>query len=339
VFAGTCVALTLLLALPLGVMVFAYGTLVGTAKIAIWAALAQTFWQCQETVRRTLFARGGYARALPGDIISYLGQAAIIALLAFSGHASVSYALIAIAVTSLAACLIQARQLRIKLGTFAEAYRTSELFFRMGRWVLVANLSTLVSGVCCTFSLARTHGQDKVGQFFAVLNLLRLANPVLIALSSLIIPAVALAASKHGTKNLREAIRVTERHTIHGLLLLTPYWLILLILPQHALRIFYPHRPDYYGLGFELRLLVLNYIVQLVVVVLGAMLNGFNRSRRVLAAQLLGTAASALVTIPLIFVDGLRGLLIGTVISNSVIAISLVYLLYRLHRQLARETA
>ena len=53
----------------------------------------------------------------------------------------------------------------------------------------------------------------------------------------------------------------------------------------------------------------------------------------------MGTAASASITIPLTIEIGLRGLLLGTLISNTVIAVSLIYLLLRLRRHLATEMA
>ena len=336
-FAGTCVMLTLLLAIPLGVVMFAYGSYIASAKIGLFAVFGQTMWQCQETVRRTLFARGKYANALPGDIVSYLGQATLIGLLAWHGSASVSLAFAMIALTCLAACIIQAVQLRVKLVGIRDSAKYAMSFWRTGRWVLASNMSTLVSSVCCSFCLAHWHGTSDVGVFAAISNLMRPSNPLLIALSTLIVPAVALAASKHGQNNLREALRVTRKHTLQGLALLAPYWLILLLVPNLAIRLLYPHQPIYHGHGFELRLFVASYVMTTVNVVVAAMLNGFNRSRRALAAQLIGTAASAGITIPLTIHIGLRGLLLGTLISNTVIAMSLIYLLVRLQRHLAGE--
>ena len=80
------------------------------AAIAVWttgrpllipfvvAALA--CWQLQETTRTAFFAHFRQRDALPGDVISYLGQAALLLGLSRTGHLSPASAFLVIALTS-----------------------------------------------------------------------------------------------------------------------------------------------------------------------------------------------------------------------------------------------
>ncbi len=334
-FSGACTILTLLMAIPLGALLIGYGKLNGAAQIAVWAALAQTLWQCQEILRRTMLARGGFARALAGDIISYMGQALLIWLLIWGHTHNLGHIFAAMALTSLAASAIQGGQLKIRLTGLRGTFQIAASFWRMGRWVLLSTLSMFCSGVVCSYALTHWHGKQSMGEYAALGNLMRLANPWMITLSTLIVPAVAVANERSG---LNAARRATIRLASGGGAMLVPYWALLYIFPEWCIVKMYPAQAEYHHLVPELRLFVASSIVTMLNIAVIAMFNGLHRSRRAMVGQLSGAVASLLVTIPLTYEYGLRGILFGTLASNSVISLVLLILSRRLHReQLAAE--
>jgi O-antigen/teichoic acid export membrane protein len=336
--AGASVILTLLLALPLGTALAIYGSVIGAGSVVIWAVLGQTLWQCQETLRRTMLARRNYRRALLGDSISYLGQVTIIALLVMHQQADVSRAFMAMAITSLIAALVQGVQLEVRPVGFDVLLRTGRNFWLAGRWVMVASLTNLVTTVCCSYTLARSHGDAAMGQYAAISNLLRIANPLFITLATLIVPAITLVApNDQGPSTLRAAWRAGWHYGLRGAALLVPYWSILLIIPLHAIRLLYPHRGEFDSLSNDLRLFVGVSITTLLNAVLISIFNGLRRNRRALIAQAGGVVACAALTLPLTFHFGLRGLLIGTLISNLTVAGAMGYLFWTLRGAAIRE--
>jgi O-antigen/teichoic acid export membrane protein len=342
-YSGACVLMTLILALPLGLALAAYGVFIGAASVAVWAVIGQTLWQCQETLRRTLLARKNYSRALVGDVISYLGQAVILALLVLGSKADVPRAFMSMAITSLAAALVQGAQIGVKPVGLKSMVRLGRSFWLVGRWVMTANLTAVITSVCCSYTLARSHGNAAMGQYAALSNLLRIANPLFITLATLIVPAVAMvsASASHSEGNqsrmLWEAWHVSRHFGLHGAALLLPFWAILLLFPEHAIALLYPRRPEYLGLTWDLRMFVCVSALTLINIVVASTFNGLRRNRRAMAAQVVGAGACLVVTIPLTIWLGLEGLLIGMMVSNATVAATLIAL-YQLLKLQGRKS-
>jgi O-antigen/teichoic acid export membrane protein len=241
----------------------------------------------------------------------------------------------AMAVTSLLGAIVQGIQIRAVPVEPGALLKTGRSFWLIGRWVMTANLTNILTGVCCTFALARSHGDGAVGRFAAVSNLLRIANPLFITLATLIVPAVALvSASGQNRKTLGAAWRASRHYGIRGMVLLAPYWLALLIFPGQALALLYHHRPEYRGLENDVRIFVGISVLSIINAVLASLFNGLRRSRRALVAQLVGAAACVVITIPMTIMIGLPGLLLGTLVSNGAMAASLAVLYLLLRREI-----
>jgi O-antigen/teichoic acid export membrane protein len=235
------------------------------------------------------------------------------------------------AVTSLIAAVIQGAQIGVKPARAKSALKMGRSFWLIGRWVMTANLTTLITSVCISYALAKSHGNAAVGKCAALSNLLRIANPLVITLSTLIVPAVALAGA-NGTSlsSLTAALRVARHYGIRGAALLAPYWAILLLFPSRAISLLYKGRREYTGMDTELRLFVGISILVLINAVLSSTLNGLRRSRRAMAAQLLGAVVCVAVTLPMTIRFGLMGLLVGTLAYNLATAIALALLFFHL---------
>jgi Na+-driven multidrug efflux pump len=176
-----------------------------------------------------------------------------------------------------------------------------------------------------------------MGQYAALSNLLRIANPIFITLATLIVPAVALIAVKgHNPRMLSAAQRVTRDFALRAAALLLPYWSLLLLFPSHAILLLYPRRPEYRGLDTELRMFVGISVLTMINLLLASIFNGMGRNRRALVAQIAGAAACVVVTIPLTIRLGLEGILIGTLVSNAVVVVTQIGL-YRVLKHDLRE--
>jgi O-antigen/teichoic acid export membrane protein len=317
---GACLLLTLLLGVPLGLAVAAAAGFVASVHVGLVAVAALAMGQCQETLRRAMMARGGHRDTLPADAISYLGQAACVLAMVLTGTLTLGRVFAVMGLTSALAVVVQSIQIRPSFEGLLRGSalrRTAQDFWTLGRWVMLGNLTALVTTLACTWALALFHGTDEVGRFQALANLLKLSNPLTICMAGLIVPAAARAFRHHGIVAARF---VTMRYAMLTVAALLPYYLMLLILPALCIELLYGTGSAYAGLENQLRVFVLWYGALLVAQAGGCFLNAIEQSRRSFVAQAAQTAAVVLIALPLTAVYGLNGLMLGGVIGNVVMA-------------------
>ena len=119
--AGRAMVLTIVLAPVLGSGVLAAGALLEGVVVGLWAMVAMTTFQIQETLRRALITQIRYAATIGGDAISYLGQAIIVCVLAGAGNLTLISAFQAFAATSAIAAGLQIIQVRPQFTPIEEA--------------------------------------------------------------------------------------------------------------------------------------------------------------------------------------------------------------------------
>ncbi len=329
--AGMCLLLTAILSLPLGcTMIGAAGALrLGNLSMGILAGCALIAWQAQETLRRAIMSQGGFKQVLPGDIVSYLGQAIAMLGLAAGGGLTVNRAFAVMGITSLLAVALQAWQIGVRLPRFGEMLASVKDFWNMGRWVLLGNLTAILTTLSLSWTMAYYHGVDGVGQFQALAGVLKLSNPLMLALSGLIVPAAARAMREGG---LRVAERVAFKYAMQAAMFVAPYYLGLMIVPSFALSILYGKSSPFTQMADELRVFILSYSALFIAQVIGCFLNGIEQSKRSFIAQIAQTAATVLVALPLTAMYGLPGLLVGWLSANVVLAASYVSMLRKVER-------
>jgi hypothetical protein len=154
-FATVCLLLTLLCALPLAVSAGVAGAIFGkTASLALWAGVALVLWQSQETLRRVLNARLRFRDSIWGDAVRYLGQGVIVLILAYTGMLSIQTAFASIALASILGGLYQAWQVGLARPAWEDIRAFAVEFWSLGRWMLAANLTFLVSTLILEYGLA-----------------------------------------------------------------------------------------------------------------------------------------------------------------------------------------
>jgi O-antigen/teichoic acid export membrane protein len=334
--AGACLIITSLVGIPLAITLIGAADALhsGSVTLGIVAACALILWQGQETLRRAMMAHGNFIGILPGDFISYIGQALAIFALARMGGLTIERAFALMGLSSLAAIIVQSVQIGIRFPSLRHLPQIMQDFWNIGRWVLLGSLTAVITTLSVSWTMAYYHGVDGVGQFQALAGVLKLSNPLMLCLSGLIVPAAARAMREGG---LKMAEQVAFKYAISAAMVIAPYYGGLIICPSIALRIFYGSHSPLVGLTDELRVFVLSYSALFIAQVIGCFLNGIEQSRRGFIAQIAQTAATLVVALPLTAIYGLPGLLVGWLSTNVVLAASYVCILRHIERPDALE--
>lgn len=312
--------LTLLLSLPLLV-------LMGLATVyAIWDAHIAIGWttvstigflllfQFQELSRRTLMARLRFAAAVPGDSIVYLGQMGLLAFLGSTGWLSgtdgLARGFLIMTLMTILGALIQTNQVgfaRIGLEDMRTIWRE---FWKLGKWMAAANLTTVVTDVGYNWMLGKAHTLADAGDYRVIGQLNKLINPVMLTMIGLIVPVVA--KTKSGS-NTRFAKRVGMKYAAVGMVMISSYLLILLIVPELPLWLFYRNSMD---IANGVRLFAFTSMIGLTATMILAVLNGLGRPQAQFWTQLTNTAVSLVIGLPLTLYFGLWGALWGGLVAS-----------------------
>src|SRR5262249_19229369 len=128
---------TILLATALNIVsVSAMGlgaTLLKARDVWLPACLCFLCWQAQETSRRCLLADFRYRAALPGDGTSYVGQALLIALLAWLGKVTLPSALYVMSATFAIGAVVHVSKLRLAWPDLSQARLLAREYLSVGK--------------------------------------------------------------------------------------------------------------------------------------------------------------------------------------------------------------
>jgi O-antigen/teichoic acid export membrane protein len=283
--------LTALLAIPLCSIAIGTTFILKRPALAPWIAVALLAWQLQETTRRGLMAHLRHSGAILGDIVSYLGQSLALFILAATGHMNLAVAFATIAITSILAGIVQAVQLGLALPRVRETIALIPLYWRIGKWALLAHVTDASLWQALPWALAVSHGLEYAASFQAALNILNIMNPVMFGVSNVVIPACLRARQQGG---LSEGWRVARRYAEWGFLALLPYYAVLLIWPHRILSAYYGAGSHYINLDGALRILVPAYLLAYSFAVVAAFFNGMQRPSLVFASELVGAVVLGL---------------------------------------------
>jgi O-antigen/teichoic acid export membrane protein len=285
------------------------------ASIALLAGLLQ------ETVRRALMARLRFRSAVGGDAVSFLGQAVLLFVaLRFTHSIPVVFGVMAL--TSLLALGIQMFQLRPTRPVAVRRWLFESLGF--GRWMLGTNLLQPITLQSFPWMLAGFHGTDATAGFQAVTTLLGVSNPVMATSSNLVVP-IAARAKVEGEARVR---RLVWRIGLQSFAILSPFFLVMLVVPTKLLRLVYGADSTYTSLGGEMRLLTLAYMTLLALNVLGNYFVGLGRSRSMFISQLWGVSIALSLGVALVWQLEVAGACLAFTATN-VIQVGYLWRVYR----------
>jgi O-antigen/teichoic acid export membrane protein len=312
-YISASVALTATCLIPLvGVMLVVTAMMTHHLVGGVCAMVALIGWQLQETARRGLMTQFRFFDAIWGDAISYPGQAVVMLILGVRHQLTLETAFLTIGCTSFVSFVVQWIQVGIVRVRSSRIFSIGVGFWRCGRWMAFTNLASIPTIQGISWVLAIFSGLNVVAEYQAIVNLLRVANPIISGISSVIVPSAAHARRESG---IRDAWQTTARHAMHGAILLMPYFMILLVVPRQALSLIYGHDSPYVHIGNALRLYVaanvIFYFAQMVLTFLAAI----EQPRAVFWAQCWTTAVTILISLPLTACFGLYGVIGGVAIS------------------------
>ena len=305
---GASLWLIVALVLPAALMVLGATAALHRMDLLVFALAALVSWQFQETLRRALMARLRHRDAVWGDSLSYLGQAVWIGVLARTGGLTLQSTLLAVAVTSAVATLLQAIQVRPYFGEIALVRSIVPEFWHLGGWASATNLTNGLTQQAFPWALGLLFGAGDAGSFQAVINPLKVFNPILIGAQNLIVPATAKAQGREGS---RSAFRQGLAYAAIGSLLFLPYLVALLIWSHAALGILYGASSPYSHLEIALRLCAFAYVIGYWGDVICSVLGGLSLPKVGFIAQVSGTGVLLVLGLPLILRLGLNGAIVG----------------------------
>lgn len=292
--------------------------------IALGAAILA--WQVQLVTRSAFIARSNYRTASIGDAISFLGQAIVVGIL---GITTVTGVFTAMALTSMAAIAVQAWQLNLGNASLQDLTSRINDYWTLARWSV---LSTLVGGLSMQFlavSLAWTAGTSEVARYHAAANVLGLTHPILLSLSNVVLPAVAVVFS---TGTVREAGFAAFKRAVPLILILVPFLLGLVLMPSLGLRVFYGPASPYIDLTTALRWFVLANLFMFGANLLGGVLDGIEKPKYRLITQVGAISTAVVIGLPLIVVFGAEGASAGYALSILVAALTAMKLVMRVEK-------
>ena len=307
---------SLLLMLPLSLLLCGIVALVNYANgrpDLIMAAVAYFLcWQFQEYCRRSLFAELRFRDVILGDAVSYLGQTlVVVSLIWLVGTLSMSAIFWVMAATSALGACIQARQSRLGVPEVEGLAGIWKDFWQIGRFSLTSNVLGITRYQILGWALAVAYGASSTASYQATLNILNVANPVLIALLNLI-PQLAARARASGTSRAWEAAR---NCAALGAPIIFAVYCIALVEPRLILSAFYGAESPYNDLAGPVRVLVLAFMAGYATEAICSFLHGIDAPRAAVEINGIGVATAVAVGLPLIMIYGVMGAAAATLIS------------------------
>jgi O-antigen/teichoic acid export membrane protein len=312
---GNTILLTVALSLVL-VLVMALGTtLLEVYNIVSPACLCYLCWQAQETSRRCLLADFRYRAAVAGDGIAYVGQALLIALLAWLDAITLPAALYMMSATFGIGALVHASKLRYAWPDLAEARLLAREYFSVGKWSLVNYQLVLARVQLLPWVLAAFTGTAATASLQASLNIANMMNPIIFGIGNAI-PQVA--AHAHRTGGAIGASRAAYGYVLFGLSPILVIAAAAVLMPELLLRTVYGPSSPYLAAAMGLQLLALAGVLDYIAEMISKTLLGVQAGRLASLVNVAAIGAAAVLAFALIGPLGVFGACLALLIANLV---------------------
>ena len=250
--------LILSMSIALSLAVFGESRLI--PGVVFWFAA----WQFQEALRRLLFAEFRYSAAIPGDAISYLGQAAGVGLLVAAGKLSLPAVFMVLGATSLLGAAVQMLQVGIPRAMPRHLLVRASEDWKLGFWSLIGSAVAALRVQVLFWLVGITSGRADLAALQAVVNVVNVVNPIVTGVCN-IVPQTAARAARDGTAS---AWKATRAYVVFGLAPTAAYAVVAAAAPDSLMRIVYGAGSPYLADGMAVRImaigLVLNYGAEMV---------------------------------------------------------------------------
>jgi O-antigen/teichoic acid export membrane protein len=316
---------TILLAVALNIVsVVAMGlgaTLLKAHDFWLPACLCFLCWQAQETSRRCLIADFRYRAAVLGDGISYVGQALLIALLAWLGKVTLPFALYAMSATFAIGAVVHLSKLRLAWPDFSQTRLLAREYLSVGKWSLVTYQLSVLRGQLFPWILAGTAGIAATASFRAASNIAGTMTPIIIGIGNAI-PQVA--AQAHATGGVIGAVRAAYGYALFALVPVLVICAAAVLMPELLLRTVYGPSSPYLAAAMALQLIAVAAVLEYIADAATKTLLGVQAGRLASLCNAAGVVSAAVLAFALIGRLGVVGACLGLLIANLVRAIGAV---------------
>ncbi|WP_051677405.1 oligosaccharide flippase family protein [Bradyrhizobium sp. URHD0069] len=312
---GNTILLTTALSLVLVVAMALGTTLLEVDNIRLPACLCYLCWQAQETSRRCLLADFRYRAAVAGDGIAYVGQALLIALLAWLDAITLPAALYIMSATFAIGALVHASKLRYAWPDLAETRLLAREYFSVGKWSFVNYQLVLARAQLFPWVLAAVAGTAATASLQAGLNIANMMNPIIMGIGNAI-PQVA--AHAHRTGGVISASRAAYGYVLFGLAPILVVSAAAVLMPELLLRTVYGPSSPYLAAAMGLQFLAVAGVLDYIAEMINKTLLGVQAGRLASAVNVVAVGVAAVLAFALIGTLGVLGACQALLIANLV---------------------
>jgi len=304
-------SMTLLLALPFGIGLVAFGL----SDVAVPALAYLLIWQAQEAMRRCLFGSLRHRAAILGDLVTYVGAAALTLGIGLAFGISIAGALTIMAVCAGIGACLHARALTLAMPSICLSRAVARDYWQIGGLPSLGNgVLSHARLVVVPWGLAVYAGPAATAGLQAAVNIVNLSNPLILGLGNLI-PQIVSGARAQG---LAGAWRLARKYVLTAALPIIVYSLVVCLWPTEVLRLFYGDGSEYIGLELPLRLLIIAGLIGFFVEAVLGFLHGATMVGRAARVNFFGTLCILLLAFPAIMLFGITGGCMALLTANLV---------------------
>ena len=312
---GNTVLIASALALALVVIVALGTSMLGADNIVLPACLCYLCWQAQETSRRCLLADFRYRAAVAGDGVAYLGQAPLVALLAWLDAVTLPTVLYIMSVNFGVGAIVHASKLRYGWPDFAETRLLAREYLSVGKWSLISYQLVLTRVQLFPWVLAALAGTAATASLQAALNIANMMNPIIFGIGNAV-PQVA--AHAHRTGGAIAASRAACGYILFGLGPILLISAVAVLMPDLLLRTAYGPSSPYLAAAMALQLLAVAGVLDYIAEMINKTLLGVEAGRLSSLVNVLAVGVAAVLAYALIGTLGVFGACLALLIANLV---------------------
>jgi O-antigen/teichoic acid export membrane protein len=294
-------------------------------------------WQAQETSRRCLLAEFRYREAVAGDGIAYVGQAFLIALVAWLDGIALPAALYLMSATFAVGALVHASKLRFARPDLTKTFPMAIEYFSVGKWSIVNYELVLIRAQLLPWMLAATAGTAATASLQAGLNIANMMNPIIFGIGNAI-PQVA--AHAHRTGGVIGAWRTAYGYVLFGFGPILLICAAAVLMPELLLRMVYGPSSPYLAAAIGLQLLAVAGVLDYVAEMISKTLLGVQAGRLASVVNVVAFGVAAVLAFALIDRMGVLGACLALLIANLVRATgAVIAIAWLIADEKARERA
>lgn len=300
-------------------------TLIGLLKTE-WAltsyalplAFAGVFFQSQDFIRRYFFCQNAPAAAFWNDCISYLGQIVVIIYLFLNGGLSVAKVLWVVGITSALAVALGVIKLKFERIGFDDFKGVMLRNWGVSKWLSASAVLQWFSGNLFIVTAGAVLGSSVVGGIKAAQNIIGVAHIIFQGLENIVPVKASLALTNQGVGGL---LQYLKKVTVIGSLVMVFVCFFMIVFSNDLMIIVYGDVFKEYGVALQWYSVI--YVFVFFCLPLRAGLRALETTRPIFIAYIIMTIFSLSFATALVERLGLNGALLGVLVTQVIMVISL----------------